>query len=55
MKGLHKQPETAMSVRESKKASADAWKRLFPIAVEINDLRQSGESPFEMEEVIIVD
>ena len=38
--------------KETKKAKADAWKRLIPIAYEISELRQSGEKPFETEEVI---
>jgi hypothetical protein len=37
--------------KETKKAKADAWKRLIPIAYEISELRQSGEKPFETEEV----
>ena len=42
---------TAQQLKETKKAKADAWKRLIPIAYEISELRQSGEKPFEMEEV----
>ena len=42
---------TAQQFKETKKAKADAWKRLIPIAYEISELRQSGEKPFEMEEV----
>jgi hypothetical protein len=43
---------TAQQLKETKKAKADAWKRLIPIAYEISELRQSGEKPFETEEVI---
>ena len=49
------QPITAQQLKElkeTKKAKADAWKRLIPIAYEISELRQSGEKPFETEEVI---
>jgi Helicase conserved C-terminal domain/SNF2-related domain len=43
---------TTQSIRETKKARSDAWKRFMPIALEISELRQSGEKPFETEEVL---
>jgi hypothetical protein len=46
------QQVTTQQLKETKKAKADAWKRLIPIAYEISELRQSGEKPFETEEVI---
>ena len=51
MKGQHKIPESVQSLKESKKARTEAWKRLLPIVLEINEQRQSGEKPFETEEV----
>jgi cytochrome c556 len=42
---------TTQTIRETKKARSDAWKRFMPIALEISELRQSGEKPFETEEV----
>ena len=48
------QTHTAQQLKETKKAKADAWKKLIPVAYEISELRQSGEKPFETEEVNIL-
>ena len=44
-------PLTPAQLKETKKAKSEAWKRLLPIVNEISELRQSGEKPFETDEV----
>lgn len=42
---------TPAQLKETRKAKSEAWKRLIPIVNEISELRQSGEKPFETDEV----